>query len=134
MRKSLQNLQNKLLYSSENSKQLRHSLMIIKMEIITYKISNHVSDINYFKEWWENQGQEWIKELRKVIKQHCKIDIDLPFSEHQKELLQQYYHANKLLVDCMNNACYVSREVRSQIEDELLLPIAEIEARRRLRE
>jgi hypothetical protein len=41
--------------------------------------------------------------------------------------LQQYYNANKLLVDCLNSDCYVSREVRQEIEDTLLLPIAEIE-------
>ncbi|WP_390625437.1 NACHT C-terminal helical domain 2-containing protein [Nostoc linckia] len=31
-----------------------------------------------------------------------------------------------LQVDCLNSDCYVSREVRQQIEDTLLLPIAEI--------
>jgi hypothetical protein len=29
---------------------------------------------------------------------------------HKKQLLQQYYDANKLLVDCLNSDCYVSRE------------------------
>ncbi|WP_442948904.1 NACHT C-terminal helical domain 2-containing protein [Nostoc sp.] len=27
-------------------------------------------------------------------------------------MLKQYYDANKLLVDCLNSDCYVSREVR----------------------
>jgi predicted NACHT family NTPase len=44
-------------------------------------------------------------------------------SEDQKELLQEYYDANKLLVDCLNSDCYVSREVRAEIEASLLLPI-----------
>jgi hypothetical protein len=46
-----------------------------------------------------------------------------------KETLQQYYDANKLLVDCMNSDCYVSREVRQEIGETLLLPIAEIQKR-----
>jgi predicted NACHT family NTPase len=52
------------------------------------------------------------------------FDLDLNIdSEYQKRLLQQYYDANKLLVDCLNSDCYVSREVRSEIEANLLLPI-----------
>ena len=41
----------------------------------------------------------------------------------QKKLLKQYYDANRLLVDCLNSDCYISREVRQEIEDTLLLPI-----------
>jgi hypothetical protein len=33
------------------------------------------------------------------------------------------------LVDCLKSDCYVSREVRQEIEDTLLLPIAEITQR-----
>jgi predicted NACHT family NTPase len=55
---------------------------------------------------------------------------DWQFSEQQIELLMQYYYANVLLMDCLNSDCYVTREVRSHIEDTLLLPIAEIEKRR----
>jgi predicted NACHT family NTPase len=55
---------------------------------------------------------------------------DWQFSEQQIELLMQYYYANVLLVDCLNSDCSVSCEVRSHIEDTLLLPIAEIEKRR----
>ncbi|MEH2463621.1 MAG: hypothetical protein V7K23_07570 [Nostoc sp.] len=38
----------------------------------------------------------------------------------------QYYNSNQLVADCLNSDCYVSREVRQQIEDTLLLPIAKI--------
>lgn len=54
------------------------------------------------------------------------IGHDWQFSEPQKELLKQYYDANKLLVDCMNNS-EASPEVRQEIEDSLFLPIADIE-------
>ncbi len=55
------------------------------------------------------------------------ITLNWKFSEAQKKLLQKYYNANKLLVDCLNSDCYVSREVREEIESTLLLPIASIE-------
>ncbi len=51
------------------------------------------------------------------------------FSNKHQELLQQYYDANQLLVNCLNSACEVSDEVREEIEETLLLPIVEIEKR-----
>lgn len=59
--------------------------------------------------------------------EHCNIGHDWQFTEEQKELLQQYYDANKLLVDCLDSDCYVSRQVRQEIEDTLLSPMSEIE-------
>lgn len=44
------------------------------------------------------------------------------FSEQQKEALKQYYKANKLLMDCLNNAHYVSRTVREELEETLFVP------------
>ncbi|MCT7964973.1 hypothetical protein NG799_01330 [Laspinema sp. D1] len=44
--------------------------------------------------------------------------------------MEQYYHANEFILDCLNSDCYVSREVREEIEETLLLPIAEIEKRK----
>ena len=55
------------------------------------------------------------------------IGYDWQFSEQQREVLRQYYDANKLLVDCLNSDCNVTPDVRQQIEDTLLLPMTEIE-------
>ena len=55
------------------------------------------------------------------------IGHDWKFTQPQFELLSQYYFANQLLVDCLNSDCYVTRKVRQEIEDTLLLPIEEIE-------
>jgi hypothetical protein len=63
--------------------------------------------------------------------EYYKYKLCPNFSKEQEKLLQQYYEVNLLLVFCRDKA---SDTVRAQIEDELLLPIAEIEARRRLRE
>ncbi|WP_372726748.1 hypothetical protein [Nostoc sp. TCL26-01] len=42
-----------------------------------------------------------------------------------------FYDANKLLIDCLNSVCNVREKVRQEIEETLLLPIAEIEKRKR---
>jgi predicted NACHT family NTPase len=76
-----------------------------------------------FERWWEVNGQSWTEELRAIMIEHRNIGHDWQFSEVQEKLLQQYYDANKLLVDCLNSDCYVSREVRAEIEASLLLPI-----------
>ncbi|MEH2452457.1 NACHT C-terminal helical domain 2-containing protein [Nostoc sp.] len=81
------------------------------------------------QKWWLANGKAWCEELREVIIKYRNIGHDWQFSNEQKELLQQYDDANKLLVDCLNSDCYVSREVRQKIEDTLLLPIAEIKQR-----
>jgi predicted NACHT family NTPase len=76
--------------------------------------------------WWQSNGYEWTDQLRTAMIEHRNIGHDWQFSEEQRQLLLQYYDANKLLVDCMNSDCYVSREVRAAIEDQLLLPMASL--------
>jgi predicted NACHT family NTPase len=83
-----------------------------------------------FRQWWETNGQAWSEKLRARLIEHRDIGYDWQFSDEQKKLLKQYYDANKLLVDCLNSDCYVSREVRQEIEETLLLPVAEIENRK----
>ncbi|MEH2351462.1 MAG: hypothetical protein V7K55_26345 [Nostoc sp.] len=41
--------------------------------------------------------------------------------------MQQYYNVNKLLVDCLNSTAGVNPIVRQEIEETLLLAIADIE-------
>jgi hypothetical protein len=82
---------------------------------------------NNFYAWWEATGQAWTNQLILIAIEHCNICHDWQFSEVQKTLLQHYYDANQLLVDCLNSDCYVSREIRESIESTLLLPIASIE-------
>lgn len=79
-----------------------------------------------FKQWWEANSQGWTEQLRAAMIKNRNIGHEWQFSDAQKQLLQQYYETNKLLVDCLNSDCYVSREVRQEIEDTLLLPMSEI--------
>ena len=89
------------------------------------KFKNYLPILNRdtFREWWLNNGLEWTKKLREVIIQYRDIGQDWQFTESQKELLVQYYQANKFLMECLNSGSNVSPEVRSHIEDNLFLPL-----------
>ncbi|MEQ8970477.1 MAG: hypothetical protein RIE73_08785 [Coleofasciculus sp. C1-SOL-03] len=52
----------------------------------------------------------WIKGLRNVMMQYCNFGHNWQFSKKQEQLFQQYYEANKLLVNCLNSDCYISVE------------------------
>jgi len=80
-----------------------------------------------FKQWWQTHGISWTEQLSAAIIKYRHIGYPWQFNSQQKKLLKHYYDANRLLVDCLNSDCYVSREVRQEIEDTLLLPMAEIE-------
>jgi hypothetical protein len=82
------------------------------------------------KQWWQANGQAWLMQLREVMISYRNIGHDWHFSYQQMKGLRQYYDANKLLVDCLNRAAHVTPEVREEIEETLLLPIALIEKHR----
>jgi predicted NACHT family NTPase len=84
--------------------------------------------------WIHENANAWTELLRVVMIEYRNIGYDWQFSYEQKERLQQYYDANKLLLDCLNSDCYVSREVRQEIEETLLLPSAKIKNRRSCRD
>lgn len=78
------------------------------------------------EQWLKQNLKTWIQEFKSIVIQYCNNGHDWQFTESQKEILNQYYGANKLLVDCLNSDCYISRDVRKYIEDTLILPIKSI--------
>lgn len=80
---------------------------------------------NDFVYWWQLNGLVWSEQLRAIKIEHRIIDHEWQFSSDQMKLLQQYYEANKLLIDCLNSDCYASREVREEIESTLLIPFVQ---------
>ncbi|MEM6448379.1 MAG: hypothetical protein AAF704_17685 [Cyanobacteria bacterium P01_D01_bin.123] len=91
------------------------------MQTLKAQVPIRKGNLEAFKQWWQVNGKTWVEKLRTLITQHRNIGHDWQFSDRQKEKLQQYYNANKLLVDCLNSDCYVTRSVRQAIEDTLLL-------------
>ena len=104
----------------------------LQVERLQGLLSNPLTmNFEAFKQWWQENGQAWSEDLRAVMIQHRNIGHDWQFSPEQKKLLQQYYDANRLLVNCLNLPdIVVTRSLRQEIEETLLLPIAEIERRK----
>ncbi len=102
--------------------QLEYSLKQLKEQL-----SASAEDGERFSTWWKANGQAWTEQLRSVMISYRHIGYNWHFSAQQRDALKQYYDANQLLVDCLNSARYVTRTVRQEISETLLLPIAELE-------
>ena len=96
------------------------------LQQVLQKLKNQLpKDLDKSSKWWESNGEQWRNKLRQVWIDHRNIGHDWQFTKEQVELLNQYYAANLLLVECMNRSD-VSVQVREEIESTLLLPISSI--------
>ena len=109
------------VFAADLEPELKQALQIFKNELPSKKSTKQ------FKQWCETEGPEWTERLRKVLIQYRNIGHDWQIVDERRTLLGAYYKANKLLVDCLNSDCYVSREVRQDIEDHLLLPYTDMD-------
>ena len=92
-------------------------------------------DLQQYLQWLNNTTRSANLELSREDKKEIqKIHgfYSRQFTDEQKDLLEKYYVANKLLTQCLHQDCYVSPEVRQKIEETLLLPLAEIEKRKNI--
>jgi predicted NACHT family NTPase len=116
-------------YNFDPNLALKRAIQVLRDQLPIPGKDGNDKTWNEVKQWWQANRLAWTAELRAVMIKYRNIGHDWQFNDAQKEQLGQYYAANKLLIDCLNSACYVSRHVRQEIEDSLLLPIAEIEQR-----
>ncbi|MTJ10556.1 NACHT domain-containing NTPase [Anabaena sp. UHCC 0204] len=98
--KSLQQLKDQLPSSSQNRERLQ--------------------------EWWQKNYSAWVEQLKGAIAQHRNNKYPWQFSSEQQQVLESYYNANQLLVDCLNSNCEVTTAIREEIEATLLLPKKEL--------
>ncbi len=73
------------------------------------------------KIWWQDHGNAWIEELRTLMIDTRQIGHNWQFNQDELEQLQQYWDANKLLVDCLNRASDVTPQMQNFIEKNLFL-------------
>jgi predicted NACHT family NTPase len=73
-----------------------------------------------------NAWAEWVEQFRQLIVEHRQIGYEWGLSDRQLDLLRSYVEANRLIVDCLASDCYVTQSVRQQIEQSLLLAIADL--------
>ena len=101
--------------------ELKSELQLLRDQLPNFSEENRED----WTQWWRENGHDWEEQLRAVMIEYRNIGHNWQFSEEQKQLLQKYYDANKLLVDCLNLPdIYVSPNVREEIEATLLLPLA----------
>jgi predicted NACHT family NTPase len=85
-------------------------------------------DRDILKRWWEMQGLKWTEQLREVLVERRNIGHNWQFNKSQKQLLQRFYDANKLLISCLKlKNAKVSLDVRQKIEESLFLPMTLVE-------
>lgn len=82
-----------------------------------------------FQLWWQAHHAAWVEQLRATIAHYQNINHPWQFSPEKQDVLQRYYDANQLLVDCLNSNCEVTAAIREEIEATLLLPQKELEDR-----
>ena len=109
-------------YLAQNLARYYEDELKCKLQQLKTELPNPRQDSDISEQWWEENDTNCIEQLRAIMIEHRNVGHDWHFTEYQKELLKKYYGANKLLVECLNSDCYVSRDVRKQIEDTLLLP------------
>lgn len=108
-----------IAYAYDIQPQLAQKLHALK------NIAPYSQDKKQFLNWWKVNRINWTEQLRDVIIYERNIGHNWQFSEQQKKIIKQYYDANQLLVECLNSNYYVTRAVRSEIENSLLLPSEE---------
>jgi len=97
------------------------------LETLKQQLPNCEGDEEILDQCWQANPQVSTQKLREIMISQRHIGYDWQFSKQQREVLRQYYDANKLLMDCLNSDCKVTPGVRQEIEDTLLLPMTEIE-------
>ena len=96
------------------------------LEQLQQQLPNYDEDREQWQQWLEKNGAAWTEELREAMIKYRNIGHQWDFNQQQINLLDKYLAANQLLVDCLHSECYVSREVREEIENTLLLPFEDL--------
>ncbi|MBD2498068.1 NACHT domain-containing NTPase [Nostoc sp. FACHB-280] len=74
------------------------------------------------KIWWQENGEHWTEVLRNWMITTRQIGYNWQFNVQDLEEIQQYWDANKLLLDCLKTATDVSPNLRNYLETSLFLP------------
>ena len=100
------------------------SLQQLKEELpLAHKNEAHLQD------WWTTNYSDWVESVRCTIDRYRNIHQSWQFTPEQQQVLQRYYDANQLLMDCLNSNSEVTAAIRKEIESTLLLPQKDLEDR-----
>ncbi|MHC5615640.1 MAG: NACHT domain-containing protein [Nostoc sp.] len=79
--------------------------------------------------WGQTNYSAWAEQLKMTVINYRNINHEWQFSPEQQQVLQRYYDANQLLLDCLHSNSEVTAAIREEIEATLLLPQKELEDR-----
>ncbi len=99
------------------------------LQQLSNELPNFDQNQERFQRWWQVHYSTWSQQLKTTITNYRDIHHHWHFSQPQQELLQRYYDANQLLLDCLNSNCEVTAAIRQEIEATLLLPTQKLEDR-----
>ncbi len=108
----------------------RDSSVTDKLEPLRRKLPVLFWDsIAEFESWWEQYGAIWTVQFCQVMFEYFNVMPSFKFDSQQVGSIESYYRANNFLIALLEIENAVSPEVRQEIEDNLLLPIAELKRR-----
>ncbi|MEH2444887.1 MAG: NACHT domain-containing NTPase [Nostoc sp.] len=99
------------------------------LQQLSNQFPNSYQNQKRFELWWQTNYSTWSKKLNLTIINYRNINNQWQFSHEQQQVLQHYYDANQLLLDCLHSNCEVTPAIRQEIEVTLLLPSKELEDR-----
>ncbi|MBG1262846.1 NACHT domain-containing protein [Nostoc commune] len=99
------------------------------LQQLSEQLPNSRQSEQRFTLWWQTNYSAWAKQLNMTVINYRNINHQWQFSLEQEQVLQRYYDANQLLLDCLHSNCEVTPAIRQEIEATLLLPQKELEDR-----
>ncbi len=114
-----------------------NNILVMVLDAGFYKSLQQLKDLlppasqsrEQFQDWWQEHYSTWVEQLRTTIVNYRNTSRTWQFSPEQEQVLQRYYDANQLLLDCLHSNCEVTAATRQEIEATLLLPQNELEDR-----
>lgn len=98
--------------------------LISRLEDLINRLPGDSNNKKDFYHWYMVNKTAWFGDLNTLIAE-CGTISNLHLCEEQIKKLKKYYNANKLLIDCLNYSRVSNGEIRVEIEETLLLPLAE---------
>ncbi|MBF2067086.1 MAG: NACHT domain-containing NTPase [Calothrix sp. C42_A2020_038] len=98
-----------------NNERLNNSLHELRSQL-----PNSNQDREVLKLWWQLDSTAWIQKLQEVMINYCQIGYDWEFTCDEWKLLEKYWKATQLLLDCLNSTDSIpSNEIRQSVEASL---------------
>ncbi|MEH1797753.1 MAG: NACHT domain-containing NTPase [Nostoc sp.] len=99
------------------------------LEQLSDQLPNPHQSQERFELWSQTNYSAWAEQLKTTVINYRNINHQWQFSPEQEQVLQHYYDANQLLLDCLRSNSEVTPAIRQEIEATLLLPQKELEDR-----